>query len=202
MVRGSEWSEEIFEVLYESIWNSFNLFPESDRTVRIRKWRDSVEASVIKWTLDALNWNMMSLGFVADNIYSENKSAIWVLFGILSQDEYYLPYHVMSNYENYMLKIYREVMRFSEKSFICILNEPEIIETMYEYDIHILIFLCISQNFNKVSYFANLYSNFKFIDYNILDTIYYLCSSIDYMPNLREFFTKSKQILADKYKVD
>ena len=66
MVRGSEWSEEIFEVLYESIWYSYNLFPESDRTVRIRKWRDSVETSVIKWTLDALDGNMMSLGFVAD----------------------------------------------------------------------------------------------------------------------------------------
>ena len=101
-----------------------------------------------------------------------------------------------------MLKIYREVMRFSEKSFISILNEPEIIETMYEYDIHILIFLCISQNFNKVSYFSNLYLNFKFIDYDLLYTIYYLWSSKDYMPNLREFFTKSKQMLTNKYKLE
>ena len=96
----------------------------------------------------------------------------------------------------------REVMRFSEKSFISILKEPEIIDTMYEYDIHILIFLWISQNFYLVSYFANLYSNFKFIDYDILYTIYYLWSSKDYMPDLRVFFTKSKQMLVDKYKAE
>ena len=205
MVYGSECSQEIYETLFESIWLSFQLFQDNDRESKFKDWQDKVEMSIIKATLDALNGNMTSLGFVADNILSENKSAIWLLFGILSQNEYNLPYYLhqgWSNYYNFRYKLYREIMRFSEKSFSSILNQPEMIEMMYEYDIHILIFLSLSQSYDLTDQICYLYSNFKLIDYNLVYTIFYLLySRYNYMPSLGVFFEKSKETLEKKFNV-
>lgn len=86
---------------------------------------------------------MASFGFVADNIYSENKSAICTLFGILSQGRYSTPDFIVNekNVDLYKLKIIREVMRFYEKIFISCFDQKDIIDIMYRYEIHILLFL-------------------------------------------------------------
>ena len=145
---------------------------------------------------------MTSFGYLADNIFSENKSAIWTLFGILSQKHYLIPDFIIKeeNIEFYKLKILREVMRFYEKMFTFCLNQQEIIEIMYKYEIHIILFLCISQDFEMIKYFVDFNRYFKFIDQEILMTLYSLCSTRDYIPDLTVFFTNSKETIEKKYK--
>ena len=201
MLKGSKYSQDIFEVL-ESIWCSYDLFSNKDRKLEFKRWYDSVEMSVIDATLDALDGNMISLGFVADNIFFENKSAIWLLFGILNQNKFVFPNYLSKSdtfVDNLLRKIYREVMRISEKSFISILKQPEMVETLYEYDIHILIFLWISQNFELTYLIWRINSNFSSIDYKILKNIYYLLYSKDYIEPFKLFFDLSKEILEKKF---
>lgn len=117
-IRGSNSKSKKFKTLFDSICTSFNLFTEKDRQAEIKRWMKSSEIAVIKCLLDAIKGDMASFGFIADNIYSENKSAICTLFGVLSKGNYAAPNFVFSNnIENYKLKIIREVMRFYEKIF-------------------------------------------------------------------------------------
>ena len=201
-IKGAESNIDKLKILLDNIWASFNLFMEKDRISEFERWTKSVEISVIKCLFSALKRDMNSFGYLADNIFSENKSAIWTLFGILSQKHYSTPdFNIKEeNIEFYKLKILREVMRFYEKMFTFCLNQQEIIEIMYKYEIHIILFLCISQDFEMIKYFVDFNRYFKFIDQEILMTLYSLCSTRDYIPDLTVFFTNSKETIEKKYK--
>ena len=201
MVSGSECDEDKLATILESICDAYNLFADTDRTSEIEKWSESVEIAVINWVLDALDGDMICLGFVADNIYSENKSAICTLFGVLSQDRYKISDFVINdnNEKLYKLKILREVMRFYEKIFRSLLKQPEVIDLMYKFEIHILLFMWICQNFDMVSYFIDLDKYFTFINNDILFVLNDLCSSKDNIPDLTIFFKESKSMLEKMY---
>ena len=200
-IRGSNCQNKKFKILFESICTSFNLFTEKDRKAEFKRWMKSVEINVIKWLLNAVKGDMASLGFIADNIYSENKSAICTLFGILSRGYYSYPDFVFSNnIENYKLKIIREVMRFYEKIFTKCLGESKVWKLIYKYEMHILLFMWISQDFELLAYFFDFSQYFNFIDKDILYTLYLLWSSKDYMPDLTIFFTSARDIIEKKYK--
>ena len=204
MVNGSERETKKLEVLIESISDSYHLFEETNRTDLIKSWRNSVENDVISWALEALEGDMVCLGFVADNIYSENQSSIWTLFGVLSQNRYQISDFVINddNEEVYKIKILREIMRFYEKIFRSTLNKPEIVNVMYEYELHILLFMCISQDFNMIKYFIPRENHYKFIDQDLLQTLSLLCSSKDYIPDMTIFFKKSKGLFDDQLKIN
>jgi len=75
-IKGSASSIDKLIILFDSICSSYNLFMEKDKQAEFERWSKSVEIAVVKCLLNALKGDMASFGFIADNIYSENKSAI------------------------------------------------------------------------------------------------------------------------------
>lgn len=123
---------------------------------------------------------------------------------MLSQDRYQISDFVISdnNEELYKLKILREVMRFFEQVFVSTLKQPEMVELMYEYELHVLLFVCASQDYSMVKYFIDLNKYFSFIDNDILFALNDLLSSKDNIPNLSIFFSKAHKVLEKKYDIN
>ena len=186
-------------------WTSiYNLFGDKDLNAEFKKWRRSVESNFTKCLLEAYEGNTINLWYVGDHYYSENKSAIWTLFGLLSTDEYEISQFTKSskNSKIFNAKLFRETMRFYEKVFSHFVTDPKVIDLMYKDEMHIFLMLWLSQDLKLILNFIDLNKHFKFLEQNILILIHQLWSSDASIPNLTPLFIKCKDSLEKTYKVN
>ena len=201
--KGDSCSVRTLYILFKEICNCNNLFGDKDLSSEFKKWRRSVESNFIKCLLKAYGSNTINLCYVADHYYSENKSAIWTLLGLLSTNQYKVVDFTKSskNSKIFNAKLFRETMRFYEKVFSYFVHDPKVIDLMYKDEMHILFMLWLSQNLMLILNFIDLSKHFKFIEQNILILIHRLCSSNASVPNLTPLFIKCKNSLEKTYKV-
>ena len=201
--KGKDCSPKSIYALFKEICNCYNLFGDKDLNAEFKKWRRSVESNFTKCLLEAYEGDTINLWYVGDHYYSENKSAIWTLLGLLSTNEYEISQFTKSskNSKIFNAKLFRETMRFYEKVFSHFVTDPKVVDLMYKDEIHILLMLWLSQDLKLILNFIDLDKHFKFLYQNILILIHQLCSPDASVPDLTPLFDKCKDSLENTYSV-
>ena len=182
-----------FDILKRIVKNIIipnQLFSKKDPKEFLDEFHNTIEYSVLKMFLSALNGNLNSIGYCSDHIFYENKSSIMTIMWSYPTKDAKMKAHVSRKSKKFDLKLTHDFKQFIVKIIRKSHNE-HILDFIDEHELDKILFILLFGKSHNMKFFNENIKEISFVDKDILKLIKHLCTE-KVIPDLSVLFDKIK----------
>ena len=167
------------------------LYKGKDMKVFYAEFHKSIEYSLLKMFLKALNGNINSIGYILDHILYENKSSIQTILWNYPTKDSKMEAHISRNIGTFKEKINNDFRQFIVKLVRKSHNEG-ILDFIDNYEFDKILFMMFFGKSHNMKLFDKELKQFSKIDEKVLDLIKLLWTE-KIVPDLSVLYNENKQ---------